>query len=88
MKNWKLPLVINSDGKPSATLFFAYTSFVQSVIIVSYLTSKEALYGATASLVLFFVCLFIYRLNKLDKIEIDLENKTLSLDGVDDVKNV
>jgi hypothetical protein len=88
VSNWKLPLLIDSNGKPSITALFAYISFIQAVCLIIYLARDSALSGVIAGLVLFFVCLFIYRLRRLDSFEIDVDDKSIKVNGKkDEVKN-
>lgn len=87
MKNWKLPLVMDSDSKPSVTVTFTYIAFILCLGVVYHLASKDALSGAIAGLVLFFGCLFLYRLRSLDKVKINLSEKSIELSDEPDTKD-
>ena len=77
----KLPLLQDSNGKPSITALFAYISFIQALCLNVYLARDTAIGGAIAGLTLFFVCLFIYRLRRLDNFEIDIDDKSIKVNG-------
>jgi hypothetical protein len=77
----KVPLAVNSDNKPSATLLFAYVAFIETLLIIAWLAYKDALAGSVASLLFFFGSLFIYRMRLIDSFKINLESKTVEVDA-------
>lgn len=87
LKKWtnpglNLPHVADMDSnKPSATLFFAYTSFFVAIGSVVYLSYKDPTEGAMAAIAMSTVYIILYRLRKIDKfkfskegVEIDAED--------------
>ena len=77
------PHVADMDSnKPSATLFFAYTSFFVAIGSVIYLCYKDPTEGALAAIAMSTVYIILYRLRKIDKfkfskegVEIDAEDE-------------
>lgn len=87
MKDFEFPFAKDkTTGKSSATLFFAYVGFLIAGMSVMYLLNVDAIAGTIASLVLFFGCLILYRLKQLDKVKIDLQNKSVELEDVQDTE--
>lgn len=81
MKNWKLPLAVDSTGSPSATLLFAYVSFILAIAVTIYLFQKDAIAGGLSALMLFFGCLLMYRLRRLDNFSIDLDDREIKVNS-------
>ena len=72
-------------GKPSATLLFMYVSFVIAAGSVIALHLKAGLLIATLTAIMFWVLATVfYRIRKLDKFKIDLDDKTIELDADED----
>jgi len=84
MKDFEFPFATDKvSGKPSVTLFFAYVSFLIAVGITIYLTIKDVIAGSVAALMLFFGCLLMYRLRKLDSFSIDFDDKEIKVNSSD-----
>ena len=72
-------------GKPSITLFFAYTTFTIAIISTIALHFNIGLTVATFTSILFWVISVIfYRLRNLDKAKIDLDDRSIELNGSGD----
>jgi hypothetical protein len=72
-------------GKPSASLLFMYVSFVIAACSVIALHLKAGLLIATLTSIMFWVlAMTFYRIRKLDKFKIDLDDKTIELDADED----
>jgi hypothetical protein len=83
-----LPMAYDGlDETPSATLFYTYFSFVMCILSIGFLFFKpDVINPAIFSTLLFVICLTIYRLRRLDNVEIDLDDKSVKLSGHDDQK--
>lgn len=81
-----LPMAYDgATGKPSVTLFFSYVSFLINIVAIVYLFCKpDNVSPAIASLMLFVICVVLYRIRNLDKVKFDLQNKSIELDGEDE----
>lgn len=74
-------------NQPSATLLFLYISFVIAACSVIALHLKAGLFIATITAICFWVLAMVfYRIRKLDKFKIDLDDKTIELDAEDEDK--
>lgn len=74
-----------STGEPSITLFFAYTTFILTFASAILLHIFPDLLNASVYTLIFWVIAFVfYRLRKLDKIKIDLDDREIELEGSDD----
>lgn len=71
-------------NKPSMTLTFAYVSFIVAMTGIIFLTIKEIVLGTTAAIMFWVLCMVFYRIRKLDKFKIDLDDKSIELDGGDE----
>lgn len=72
-------------GKPSITLLFAYITFALAVLSTIALHFNIQLVVATGTSIMFWVVAVIfYRLRNLDKAKIDLDDKSIELDGSGD----
>ena len=82
-KGLHLPFMHDSvSGKPSVTLLFCYITFVLALVSVILLHIKASMFLATStSLFFWIVSVVFYRLRKLDKFKMDLDNKTIELEG-------
>lgn len=91
-QGFKVPLAKDGiEGKPSATLWFAYLSFFLALGSEIYFIYKGDPLASTTTAICFWVLAMVfYRLRKLDKIKIDLNNRSIELDGdsKDDSKEV
>jgi amino acid permease len=81
----RIPLAYDAASKaPSVTLLFAYITFIIACISVIANHVYDGLFVATATSVCFWVIAYvIYRMRKLDKMKINLEEKSIELDGED-----
>ena len=83
MKDFEFPFAKDkSTGKSSATLFFAYVAFLIAVAVTINLAHADAIAGATAALILFFGSLVLYRLKQIDKLKVDLQNRSLEIEDL------
>lgn len=80
-----LPMAYDGTrNKPSATLFFVYISFVMSMVSITYTFFKnEAYTPAGFSILLFVLCSVLYRIRRIDSLEVDLDDKSIKLKGGD-----
>ncbi len=77
-----------AENKPSSTLFYAYVTFWLGVVSVISLHFEEKLFTATLTTLMFWVVAVIfYRLRKLDKIKVDLDDRSVELEGKDESKD-
>jgi hypothetical protein len=84
MKDFNFPFATDKvTNKPSVTLLFAYVSFLLSLGVIIYLTVKDVLAGSVGALMLFFGCLLMYRLRKLDSFSIDMDDRSISVNQKD-----
>ena len=82
MRDFEFPFAKDkTSGKSSVTLFFAYVSFLLAAIVTGYLVYKDAIAGTVSALMLFFGCLLMYRLRRLDSFSIDLDDKQISVNS-------
>ena len=81
-----LPFVYDPTEKgPSITLLFPYVTFAVAIIGNIALFFKPDLLNAAIFSVMFWVIAMVfYRLRKLDKLKIDLDDKSIELEGSDD----
>lgn len=82
----KLPFVFDSrTKKPSITLLFAYVTFINMIISLILLHVWQSLLIATsASILVWVIAVIFYRLRNLDKAKIDLDDKSIELQGGSD----
>lgn len=84
MKDFNFPFATDkANNKPSVTLLFAYVSFILAVSIIIYLTVKDVIAGSAGALMLFFGCLLMYRLRRLDSFSVDIDDKSISVNQKD-----
>lgn len=83
-----LPFAFDPETKqPSVTLMFYWVTSVLSIVSLGLLHLKYVSYTATAMSLGFVLMAFImYRLRKLDKVKIDVDDQSIELDGDDDDK--
>jgi hypothetical protein len=85
MKDFEFPFATDkATNKPSVTLFFAYVSFVVALIVVVYLTYRDVVAGAASALFLFFGSLVMYRIRNLDKIKLNMSERSVELEDTPD----
>jgi hypothetical protein len=58
-----------------------------SLGVIIYLTVKDVLAGSVGALMLFFGCLLMYRLRKLDSFSIDMDDRSISVNQKDEGKD-
>lgn len=82
-KGLYFPYAFDAERKsPSATLFFAYISFYIASISLIFLHFNEKLLTATImSFVFTGMMIIFYMIRKLNKAKIDLDDKSIELDG-------
>lgn len=85
MKTLKLPLMFDPvSNKPSVTLMFPYLSFIVLLIGTCLLLKQNVMQGTIAAGIIWFLSTCFYLLRKLNKINIDVDDKKLELDGGDE----
>jgi hypothetical protein len=82
----KMPMVYDySVQGPSATLLFTYIAFICTIVSFIYLFFKpEVISPAIYSIILFVICLVLYRLKRLSEFSVDLDDKSISIKGSED----
>lgn len=66
----------------SSTLFYCYVSFYFVLASLIALHFKSELLTATAVTITFFsICMIFYRLRKIDKLKVDLDDKSLEVEN-------
>lgn len=85
-KGLYFPYAFDAERKvPSATLFFAYISFYIAAISVILLHFNEKLLTATIMTFIFTGMMIVfYMIRKLNKAKIDLDDKSIELDGTEE----
>lgn len=79
------PFIRDAHTKePSMTMTFALVSFMVAITGVIFLTLKSVTEGSIAAILFWVICMVFYRIRKLDKFKIDLDDKSIELDGSDD----
>lgn len=73
--------------KPSMTLTFAFVSFLICCTGIIFLIARDLTVGTITSLLFWVICMVFYRMRKLDKFKIDLDDRTIELDGGDEEEN-
>lgn len=73
-----------NTNKPSTTLFSFYLGIILSVgSLIAYHVFPDKLIGPTSMTLLFLAMTFItYRLRQIDKVSVNLENKSFELEDV------
>lgn len=75
------------EGKPSFTLLTVYVTFFVMVVSLMALHWKAGLFVATCtSIMTWVVAMVFYRLKKLGKAKIDLDDKSIELDSEEEDK--
>lgn len=82
----KLPFVHDPEANaPSVTLLTYYLSLIALFASLLALHIKLDLWPATSAVIVVFILSFVfYRIRKLDKFKIDLDDQTIELDAQDD----
>ncbi len=88
LKNWsetgiRLPFAYDPESdKPSVTLMFFWITSFLSVVSLVLLHLKLVTYTATGMSLGFVLIAFVmYRLRKLDKVKIDLDDQSIELEN-------
>jgi len=77
-------LIDPSTGVPSLSYMLAYISGMSAIIsAILHLADKVSLWSSINMSCLFVVCMVFYRMGKLDKFKVDLDDRTLELDAED-----
>lgn len=83
-EGFSVPLAKDGDT-PSATLTFAYVSFIVAICSEIYFIFKGDPLAATSTAIIFWgLAVVFYRLRKLDHVKFDLDDKEIELSGHDD----
>lgn len=82
-KGVKLPYAYDPEtDKPSITLMFYWITSFLSIISLVLLHTKVIEYGATGMALGFVLMAFVmYRLRKLDKVKIDVDDQSIELEN-------
>lgn len=93
LKTWSvrgmyLPLAYDKQSNgPSVTLFFVWLSGIISCIAsISLMFTDKTLTAAFVSISFWALAVVFYRLRKLDSFKLDLDDKTIELNGDDNEK--
>ena len=88
-KGMKLPFVYDPESKaPSVTLSFAYITFFLTVISVAVLHFRaDPMVASGGALIFWVLATVFYRLRKLDKVKIDLDDQEIELDSEEQKNN-
>ena len=88
-KGMKLPFVYDPESKaPSVTLSFAYITFFLTVISVAVLHFRaDPMVASGGALIFWVLATVFYRLRKLDKVKIDLDDQEIELDSEEQQNN-
>lgn len=79
------PFIRDAHTKePSMTMTFALLSFMVAITGIIFLTLKSVAEGSIAAILFWVICMVFYRIRKLDKFKIDLDDKSIELEGSDD----
>lgn len=78
----------SSTGKPSVTLLAFYSGLVVSIgSLLAYHFSTDLLGPVTASLTFLMMTFIFYRLRGLDKISVNLKERSFELEDVQETTN-
>lgn len=79
----KLPMAFDGvNERPSATLFFTYFTYLLTVASIIYtFFDNNAFTPVVSSIILFVICLTIYRIRRLDSVELDLDDRSIKIKG-------
>ena len=84
MKTLKLPLMFDPDkNKPSVTLMFPYFSFIVLIICIICLAKQNLVQGTLAAGSVWFLSTVFYLLRRLNKLNLDIDDRKLELEGGD-----
>ena len=74
-----------TTGKPSITLLFAYTTFILTLVsAISLHKNTEHLEASIFSLVFWAISFVMYRMRRLDKFKIDIDDRSIELESEKD----
>lgn len=84
-----IPMGNDGTDKPSVTLFFAYISFIALMVSLVYLHfNPNNMTPTLIATLVWSIALLIYRVRKIDKLSVDLDDKSITIEGSDDNKKV
>ena len=85
-EGFSLPLAKDGvTGLPSATLGFAYVSFLLAFAAVAYFVVKDAGLAATSTAIaLWVIAMVFYRMNRIGKFKVDLDDKEIEMESEDE----
>ena len=80
--NLNLPFVLDqaNDNKPSVTLLFAYCAFLLAVGVDIALCFKDLVAALLGAIVLFLICVVMYRMRQIDKLKITKDSVEVDAD--------
>jgi len=71
--------------KPSVTLFFAYVTYLVCLFSIAFLFFKpDVLSPAIVSITVWVISFVLYRMRRLDKLKVDLDDRSIELDAQDE----
>lgn len=81
----KLPYAYDPvSGKPSVTLLFPYIAFIVAIIGNIILINKDTFTGTVTAIIFWALSTVFYMLRQLNKAKIDLDDKSIDLEGESD----
>jgi len=84
-----LPMAYDPEsGKPSISLMFAWLTFMSALVSTIALNFTDKTLTASITGIMFWVMAIVfYKVRKLDKFKIDLQNKSIELDAQNETTN-
>lgn len=81
----RLPFVYDAvSGKPSVTLLFTYITFILAMTsVIAFHFVDSLLSPAITSISFFALCTVFYLLRRLTKFKVDLDDRSIDLEGED-----
>lgn len=74
--------VASDNGTPSITMLFTYVSFLAVLLSLIYLhVYPDKPVPTLISILAWSISLLIYRIRKIDKVSIDLDDKSIEIEG-------
>ena len=78
----KLPYAHDpATGQASVTLLFPYIVFILALIANAILLYKDTFTGTVTAIIFWAVAMIFYLIRRLSKAKIDLDDKSIELDG-------
>ena len=85
---WNLGAAYDNDKPgPSVSLLFAHVSFYVAITAIIYLIIKDQNLGTLAAMIFAALYFIFYMLRRLTKAKIDLDDRSLDLEGEETKEN-